>query len=113
MEDASLLQPLGCPGNLAPIHLDVVVPGGLRLQPQSLQRLHHRFGKALDGDLLRVFLVRNKGVIPISKVMIDRAAAGGAPDDMDLVGLYLLDKAPPRRLSIFHTPPKKFVHFYR
>lgn len=45
--------------------------------------------------------------------MIDRAAAGGAPDDMDLVGLYLLDKAPPRQLFIFHTLPKKSVYFYR
>ena len=42
VQDAVSVQPLGRAGNLASLHQNIVAAGGLRLQPQALQRLYHR-----------------------------------------------------------------------
>ena len=45
VEDTVPPQPLGRAGDLAPLHQNIVAAGGLRLQAQALQCLHHRLRK--------------------------------------------------------------------
>ena len=88
VQDAPVDQPLGRTGHLAALHQNIVSAGGLRLQPQTLQRRHNRPREALHGQPFRIAHVGDEGVIQIAHIVIDRAAAGTTAHHADMVLLH-------------------------
>ena len=83
-----MAHPLGGAGNLAALHQNVVPAGGLGIEAQALQRLHHRRGEALHGQLLKLSGIGDEGVIQVAQIVVHGAAAGGPADYVDMMLLH-------------------------
>ena len=88
VQDSAMAHPLGGAGYLASLHQNVIPAGGLGIEAQALQRLHHLRGKPLHGQLLKLSGVGDEGVIQVAQIVVHGAAAGGPADHVDMMLLY-------------------------
>ena len=85
MQHAPLPDILRVSGKFFSVHRHVVSPVEFRRNAERLQRADHRLTEKLKIDFPKTYSIGNKAEIEIPQIVIDRAAAGKPPHDLDIM----------------------------